>query len=75
MNVMTEEEAKGKWCPFYRRSPGSAAFPTNNRDRGGACLASDCMAWRSADPEGNHAYVDQPIPQFGFCGLAGRPTP
>lgn len=50
--MMTEEEAKKRWCPFvravYANASGMAAV---NRDGkrmhpGAACIASECMAWR-----------------------------
>ena len=65
---MTEDEAKTKWCPF------AVASHTDPRGIAGyarpdlglpadtfthACIASDCMAWRSGDYYG------------GRCGLAG----
>jgi len=56
MNVMTEEEAKGKWCPFARVSEvgeaGGAYTHSPNRnlspDLSGAavCITSQCMSWR-----------------------------
>lgn len=50
---MTEEEAKGKWCPFAR-SPDNdkeGTWAANRRrlgaiDGGCKCIASACMAWR-----------------------------
>lgn len=55
MNVMTEEDARGKWCPFARCGSPSDPGWSHNRDcatstsepsKGAACLASGCMAWR-----------------------------
>lgn len=52
--MMTEDEARQKWCPFARVGDG------NNRsvspgvlDPGSAiaCIASDCMAWRWRAPK------------------------
>lgn len=56
MTVMTEEEAKGKWCAFARVSEigerGGAYTHAPNRNLASAtqaaslCLASECAAWR-----------------------------
>ena len=65
---MTPEEAKQKWCPF--------ALPSFNRilvNEGGnetKCIASDCMAWRWYQK--NAIGDDGPLPDAGYCGLAGK---
>jgi hypothetical protein len=63
--MMTEEEAKTKWCPFMRTP--HALGPTANR-----CIASECMAWRKWTPYYStiEPYVDE---GKGYCGLAGKP--
>ena len=56
--MMTEDEAKTKWCPFSRVSNANHGGDACNRwdSSGGAknygpagsnCIASACMAWRS----------------------------
>lgn len=51
--LMTEEQARSKWCPMVRQSTDS--FPTYNRLEDGTvpesclCVSSDCMAWRWFD--------------------------
>ena len=44
---MTPDEAKTKWCPFFR-SKGPVDQWSDNRDHGGAgfCIGPSCMAWR-----------------------------
>jgi hypothetical protein len=55
--MMTEEQAKTKWCPNARHvTSDDAGMPAANRmgpENGGIgglpwnkCVASDCMAWR-----------------------------
>ena len=62
--LLTEDEARKKWCPFVRQTRGSD-FPYN-RDHndldGCRCIASDCMAWRWSNPHEGH------------CGLASAPA-
>lgn len=52
---MTEEEAKTKWCPFNRITPGNADYHAcNNRGEVASrdatlsvnCIGSACTAWR-----------------------------
>lgn len=79
--IITEQEAKTKWCPESRaraeHSNGDAPT-TVNRHHGETifsrtrCLGSACMAWRvSVSKYPEHA-DGQPIPR-GYCGKAGRP--
>ena len=46
--MLTEEEAKTKWCPFARS--GNEAGCNRNGENGFAvaphCIGSGCMAWR-----------------------------
>ena len=60
---MTPEEAKTKWCPFFR-SKGPLDQWSDNRDHGGAgfCIGPACMAWRRFDG----------LLTAGYCGLAGK---
>jgi hypothetical protein len=76
--MLTEDEAKQKWCP---RLP-------DQRDK---CIASACMAWRWGPDACRHKergtihdigamnaqYSDaseyERLPASGFCGLAGQP--
>lgn len=73
--MMTEVEAKKRWCPFVRfltYGDGDSMCAIN---RGGDpvvrdacnCIASACMAWRWQDRTDG---VENPK---GYCGLAGRP--
>lgn len=90
---LTEEEARRKWCPYgmqpiagYGQMPsGITTQPyvvSANRAQGDvpACLASQCMAWRWADPKQLReidmvtADVVDEQPRRGYCGAFGRPT-
>lgn len=86
---MTEDEAKTKWCPFYRTC-ASGHYMLDNRapnDPGHAesappfdryhCIGSACIAWRATDNEGGPWSPDEekePVSKpAGYCGLAGKP--
>lgn len=81
--LVTEEEAKKKWCPFSRAVRSSqGAMAGVNRDGPRAdpravCLASECMAWRRF-PQGENYSENLStgertyLEPVGFCGLAGK---
>jgi hypothetical protein len=84
--AITEEEARGKWCPMVRQLQATvngtggietmAGVNRNHEDgKVGRCIASDCMMWRVHRyvlPNGNAAFAeDDGAIAFGFCGLAG----
>ena len=61
--MITEAEAKTKWCPFSRyKFAGTSDNPAHNREggpdghwnkyvtEGTRCLGSACMAWRAGEP-------------------------
>ncbi len=74
--IVTEEQAKAKWCPEARvESDDGQGVGSVNRDFGKGhalsdcmCLASGCMLWRWAE------YLDDsPKRRRGYCGKAGAP--
>lgn len=80
--MVTEDEAKGTWCPFARvidrdkEASGNRnvladiKFMSKHKP---TCLASACMAWRWGD--NTHANDDPPpYAPKGYCGLAGKPS-
>ena len=86
--ILTEDEAKTKWCPFARVVDGVNEQSAVNRRQGlrdphfpdPACIASACMAWRWFDEESDdhpgmtHARITGELtPRRGYCGLAGKP--
>lgn len=67
--VVTEEEAKTKWCPFVRYGATAAVnrdFQSQYSDRHCHCIGSACMAWRRGPYDHTHNQAR------GFCGLAGN---
>jgi hypothetical protein len=68
--MLTEADAKAKWCPLSMR-PDTSTSATNRRDDGSApfgcsCIASACMAWRWKNERDGAQRV-------GFCGAFGNP--
>lgn len=77
--LVTEEEAKKRWCPMVRHSNGPDG--TWNRYASNPqipehykCIASECMAWRLAEREKIDMYGKTKGQNRGFCGLSGNPT-
>lgn len=67
--LLTEEQAREKWCPFVRMGQGGhnrwSDMAQETRDLelvGCECIASDCMAWR----------WEAKYKPYGYCGLAGK---
>ena len=83
--ILTEEEAKTKWCPMTIAHGGTMS----------ECVASQCMAWRWApypewvldsagagggggEEDGRRTFTTTKTerrntePHRGFCGLAGK---
>ena len=76
--MMTEEQARKKWCPHVRHEGNSVTFnrgtahgPLNDHPGNVGtlcnCIASDCMSWRW-DHDANRDFRER-----GYCGLAGKP--
>ena len=78
--LLTEEQAREKWCPEARvalrhHEPNSSQFwGTANYDedegRISFCIASDCMMWRWGEQ-----VADGKDARHGYCGLAGAAFP
>jgi hypothetical protein len=79
--MMTEAEAKTKWCPHARlqtswSSPqgGVALAGINRWEKGNAkCIASECMAWRWTGRYDTRTEPKVTTLPTGYCGLAGKP--
>jgi len=64
MMLVTEEEAKTKWCPFVRRNPVTMHGPTNRPSHDGYnCIGSECMLWEKLSEEVGGD-------QRGQCGMS-----
>lgn len=68
--LLTEEEAREKWCPFSRAQGTGAELSHNRPDGSYNCIASGCMAWR---------WDERPLPGAGpeceTCGgMGGDPV-
>lgn len=77
MAMITEKEAKKRWCPHARVMVDQDVEVSVNRSvRGGEpdpdclCLASDCMAWRW---ESYRKLDDREGDRRGYCGAFGIP--
>lgn len=87
--IVTEEQAKKKWCPMSRSiwGSGDGSSVSGNRNEDGSLSKADkccgmlCMMWRSLPPRHNVYWKDgeQIIERIGngveegYCGLAGNP--
>jgi hypothetical protein len=76
--MMTESEAKTRWCPMVRfKSAETGSGPAFNRQRIGSdmddvnCIGSKCMAWRQQTTEGEIG-GEPALFVGGYCGLAGK---
>mgnify|MGYP001565602939 CR=1 FL=1 len=80
MTLLTEEEAKTKWCPFGRFIPpgehegpfkeswwAMSETPSANQ----RCIASGCMAWRTSLIAPKVADKERYI-TGGYCGAFGN---
>lgn len=83
--ILTESQAREKWCPFSRvvEAGGPVGIPAYNRAHhqsndapvsypaGGLCLGSKCMAWRfERFPVATTGNTELRSDR-GYCGLAG----
>lgn len=85
--MMTEDEAKTKWCPFARLAtpdggvnrwkqslPEDEPYALNPVPC--RCIGHACMAWRWQEVSGPFPSAVEVLeePPYGYCGLAGRPA-
>jgi hypothetical protein len=75
MSLISEEDAKTKWCPKARAGDerGEGRIPVNRSgnfpDSDCFCMASACMAWRW---EG-YRPANRDGDKRGYCGAFGIP--
>jgi hypothetical protein len=85
--MLTEEQARTKWCPHVRYVVNFSGSTANRWKQSAPleqpdalnpipcrCIASECMQWRFV-PRPERIYADETtsLPPHGYCGLAGRP--
>jgi hypothetical protein len=66
--MVTEEEAKKRWCPMDRHVNQAAKCSTNTNC---GCVGSNCMLWRWVGKKVKKH--EEGVPAVGYCGLAGIP--
>ena len=67
-DILSEKEAKTRWCPLNRPSGlDGAANRYEDGSPNGNCIAGECMAWRLAHKP------DASGEETGFCGAFGVP--
>lgn len=59
-DILTEAEAKERWCPYLIPDEVQPEAAFN-------CIASKCMAWRLAHKDGPDGQ------ERGYCGAFGIP--
>jgi hypothetical protein len=70
--ILTELEAKEKWCPMITENNRAARL--SPKDNFYVCCASACMMWRwerDRYAEGYELKPDHEDYNKGYCGLAG----
>lgn len=73
--MMTEAEAREKWCPMVRLTADQDEWKNNRGDFPGKersfnCIASDCAMWRWVTTLDSGTVINT---DKGYCGLGGRP--
>lgn len=77
--IVTEDEAKMKWCPESRIPLPSGTCSANrdiNNVSNGHCIGSACMAWRPVRERfwmNDREFGAVANGGYGYCGKAGRP--
>ena len=68
--IVTEEQARQKWCPMAQRPVGDYgtyhALPRDHTQDAAFCIASRCMMWCTVSDSVTGAG------EIGYCGLAGQ---
>lgn len=80
--MITEYDAKNKWCPFARLSEMGGTYNRTGPAANLECIGSQCMAWRAVETPEFKTRADthfkktggRLVADAGFCGLAGQPT-
>lgn len=75
--LISESEARTKWCPLVRIDANNRLHNTKtdgfqNSELMYHCIAADCMGWRSFHLS-HLKGTDSAQQTHGYCGFAGRP--
>ena len=79
--LLTEDEARQKWCPHVSLCEvGGAIYDNRGQSHGFTrCIASECMSWRWSDERRQGTIVSVKETDGterevirGYCGLSGK---
>ena len=76
--LMSESEARTKWCPHVRVEGNNRLHNTktggvSHTDAAYLCVAGECMAWRSHHLRFAHGGDGLGEVEHGYCGLSEVP--
>lgn len=71
--LITEEEAKKKWCPELRLDGSNASMLDTGYVvyESSPCIVSGCMMWRWSNKIPYES--GKKVAKKGYCGLGGKP--
>ena len=75
MTLVTEDEAKAKWCPLTFAVHDTFSPEGTGIKHGGPypCCTTHCMAWREGIFEHQRNLPAEDRTKAGYCGAFGKP--